>query len=84
MNPELAHAVEIARRHIPIQKRVVRPECWFGYTIVITPRGDYRVYEDNAWDEQHESLLPWSAPEGTPIGHVDLNGTFTRIGDNMI
>jgi hypothetical protein len=80
MTPGLEHAIETARLHIPVQAAVVKPECWVGFTIVLDDRGLYHVYSDSAWVEQHESMLPWSAPIGTPVGHVSLDGTFTEIG----
>jgi hypothetical protein len=80
MNAGLAHAIDTARAHIPIQVKVVKPEYWVGWTITIDAVGIHHVYSDDAWVEQHESMLPWSAPTGTPVGHVDLDGTYTEIG----
>jgi hypothetical protein len=81
MNADLERAIDTARQHIPIQKMVSKPEFWCGFTICITERGEYRVYSADAWDEPTERpMLPWSAPTARPIGHVDMNGTYTEIG----
>ena len=69
------HAVEIARKHIPITQRVVAEEFWCGYTIVQMDQGEYRVYDADAWEEPEEMpMLPWHAPLGTIVAHVDMEG----------
>jgi hypothetical protein len=80
MNAALERAIDTARQHIPIQKYVVKPEYWVGYTICLDDHGRYRVYEDDAWDEPSEQpMLPWSPPTARPVGHVDLDGNYTEI-----
>jgi len=74
----LDQAIDTARRHIPITKRIVKPEYWAGYTIVITPDGSHRVYSSSAWKAPTEQpLLPWHAPIGTPVATVDMDGVVT-------
>ena len=82
MNAGLERAIETARRHIPIQKRVVKPEFWCGYTICLDERGLHHVYENDSWIPPNEApMLPWSPPPAShlPIGYVDLNGNYTEI-----
>lgn len=73
-------AVEIAREHGPIQKKIVSPEYWSGHTIVRKDDGTHAVYSGDAWDEPTEQpMLPWHPPTGTPVAHVDNDGNVTRI-----
>ena len=73
-------AVEIAKAHGPIQKKVVSPEYWSGHTIVRKDDGTHAVYSGDAWDEPTaQPMLPWHAPTGTPVAHVDNDGNVTRI-----
>jgi hypothetical protein len=72
---DFSHAVETARQHIPIMQLVRREECWTGFAIVQREDGQYRVYDDDAWDEPGERpMLPWSPPTGEIVAHVDLDG----------
>lgn len=77
----LARAISTARQHIPIQKAVAIESAWNGYTLTRQKDGTVRPYEDRAFVEQHESLLPWSMPPGVPVGHVDITGQYSPITD---
>lgn len=78
--PEFEHAVKTARAAVPIMQRVVKPEFWCGHVIV--SKGDrFAVYRESAWERPSTpGLLPWSAPTGTPVALVALDGTVTAIG----
>lgn len=70
-------AIETARQHIPITKRVVKEEFWCGFTIV--RNGElFHVYQANAWERPSEApMLPWSPPTGVPVADVDMSGNVT-------
>jgi hypothetical protein len=74
------HAVDTARSAGLIQRRVRKEEFWTGHTIVQVGDGSYRVYSDSAWVEPIEApMLPWSAPTGTPVARVGLDGTVRAL-----
>lgn len=79
----LEQAIETARQHIPITKRVVKEEYWCGSTIVrkVGPYGgeSFHVYSADAWERPSEApMLPWSPPTGTPVADVDMSGNVTH------
>ncbi|MEU1761263.1 hypothetical protein [Micromonospora sp. NPDC005652] len=75
-----ARAVELARRSMEIDRRIVREEFLTGHTIVRQPRHPdrYSVFPANAWERPvTPGFLPWSPPEGEPVADVALDGTVT-------
>lgn len=88
----LEEAIEVVIQNIPIQKAVVDPKYWGGYTIYdrgssssSDGSGRFVVREDkDTVAEGHETaMLPWSAPTGTPVAKVDINGKVTRLSSKM-
>ena len=78
---DMDRAVETARQSIPSMKLVRKEKDWCGFTIV-RDGNQFRVYTDDAWQQPFEKpMLAWSAPTGAPVGHVDLDGTVTILGD---
>lgn len=74
------HAIAGARAGFRSQFEVTGRDHWHGYTLVARPDGYVSAYNDTAWERPAVApLLPWSAPTGTPIGHVALDGTVTRV-----
>ena len=74
-----------ARAHIPIQRRVVRPEYLSDYTIVEYRPGDFRVYQSSAWTAPTETpMLPWHPPTGTPVAVVGLDGSVTMLDSSTV
>lgn len=94
MSQAFFQAVETARAHNPVIKRVVKPEYWRGTTIVESAHGTFHVYGADAWEKPSEApMLSWSPPTGTPVADVDMAGSVTfreqdtypvRIGTDLI
>lgn len=93
MSQAFFQTIESARAHIPITKRVVKPEYWRGFTIVESAQGTFHLYAAGAWEKPNEApVLPWSAPTGTPIADVDMSGSVTmrqspypvRVGRDLV
>lgn len=85
MSATLEQAIQTALGAIEIDKQIVKEEYRTGFTITKQKSpwsdgsGAYRVFQDTAWTPQTESLLPWSAPTGTPVAHVALDGAVTDL-----
>lgn len=77
----LDRAVAAAQAGFPAQFEIVDRDNWHGYTLVAkSGAGRVAVYSDSAWDRPGEDpTLPWHPPVGTPVAHVALDGTVTRI-----
>lgn len=79
MYATVERAIEVARRHIPIQQSVRKPECCCPFAITLKPDGTYAVYDADAWTEPTETpILPWSPPTGEIVGIVNLDGTYSE------
>ncbi|GAB2733367.1 hypothetical protein [Nocardioides pakistanensis] len=73
-------AADFKGQHYAAMTYVTDRDHWHGHTVVQTPSGRIATYKDTAWDRPAEQpVLPWSPPAGTPVAHVALDGTVTRI-----
>lgn len=79
----IEQAIETARQNISTQRSVVAPEYQTGYTIV-DAGGQFKVYQDDAWEKPAGNMLPWSAPTGKPVARVDLDGKVTMLGSRKV
>ncbi|SHY71233.1 Uncharacterised protein [Mycobacteroides abscessus subsp. abscessus] len=62
MHTTLDEAIETAGQAMWLDRQVVRPEFWCGYT-VLKRSGKYHVYSDNSFAPPGSpGLLPWYSP----------------------